>query len=265
MKDNYPAKLFWIGVLLNIIRKFIFVVASIVLMIMGIWNAVYLYIGFAILGLVIIISLIQQLKYRNIMLQSEDPNLAEFQKAVLDENWQSNIMNMIEKTIRETQEKEEFYLQMSQDDMNKLPDDELLKAVLARTEHKVDSFENPEDGFRSLNDSQRVLYSVNYLETEVNNGGLCQFFVNSSRMVAPYISEYMSIIGADDHQKLYDDFVSKNNIDLTDLSSFNIDDVDEFEDQNKRYPFEEYDNAFYEMEPLETYFKKYVKDNLKDF
>jgi len=100
---------------------------------------------------------------------------------------------------------------------------------------------------------------------EVNNGGLCQFFVNSSRMVAPLVSEYMGIIGAADHKKLYDDFTSKYGIDLNDLSSFDIEEAAEFEEQNQRYPFDEYDDAFYDMEPLETYLKKFIRENVKDF
>lgn len=158
-----------------------------------------------------------------------------------------------------------FGLKIESEHMTALSDDELFEAVLARTEHKVESFDEWEDGVNALNSSQKVFYSVNWLEMEVNNGGLCQFFVNSSRMVAPYISEYMSVIGADDHKKLFDTFIADNKIDLLNLISFEINDVDEFEGQYQRYPFDEYDNAFYDMKPLETYLKKYAREYLTDF
>lgn len=176
-----------------------------------------------------------------------------------------NFKKELKKSIAEAQREEALYLQMSLDNLSALSDDELFRAAVARTEHRVDGFDNWKDGVNSLNPSQKIFYSVNWLEIEVNNGGLCQFFVNSSRMVAPYVSEYMGIIGADDHKRLFDTFIAENNIDLTDLSSFDIDDVDEFEEQNERYPFDEYDNTFYEMKPLESYLVKYVRENLKDF
>ncbi len=168
-------------------------------------------------------------------------------------------------SIKESKEKEMLYLSISNEDMASLSDDKLFEAVLSRTEHKVDSFDEWEEGVNSLNKSQKIFYSINWLEVEVNNGGLCQFFVNSSRMVAPYVSEYMSIIGANNHKNLFDKFIMDNNIDLSNLSSFDIDDVDEYEKQIERYPFDDYDDAFYDMEPLEAYLKKFAREHLEDF
>ena len=84
-------------------------------------------------------------------------------------------------------------------------------------------------------------------------------------MVAPLVSEYMGIIGADQHKKLYDDFVNKNGIDLTELSFFDVDKAEEFEEKTEKYRFDEYDDAFYDMEPLETYLKKFAREHLSDF
>ena len=183
----------------------------------------------------------------------------------------SAIKNMIKfrkelkKSIEEAKENEKRYLEMTVEELSALSDDELFEAVTARTESKVDSLDEWEDGVNSLNPSQKIFYSVNWLEMEVNNGGLCQFFVNSSRMVAPLVSEYMGIIGAVEHKKLYDDFVNKNGIDLTELSFFDVNEVEEFEEKTEKYPFDEYDDAFYDMEPLETYLKKFIRENVKDF
>lgn len=171
----------------------------------------------------------------------------------------------LKRSIAEAKENETRYLKMTMDELSGLSDDELFEAVTARTESIVDRFDKWEDGVNSLNPSQKILYSVNWLEMEVNNGGLCQFFVNSSRMVAPFVSEYMGMIGALQHKKLYDDFVNKNGIDLTELSFFDVNEVEEFEEKTEKYPFDEYDDAFYEMEPLETYLKKYVREHINEF
>ena len=103
---------------------------------------------------------------------------------------------------------------------------------------------------------------------EVQNGGLCQFFVNSSRDVAPYIIECLKIIGADSYKNLLSEFVEKHNINLNDLDSFMIEDVAEYEAQTERYPFDDFDDKYYELyenEPLEELLIVYVKDYLEDF
>ena len=167
--------------------------------------------------------------------------------------------------LREAREKETRYLAMSGEDLFALSDEELFAAVLARMEHKVGQFGEWENGVNALNASEKLVYSVNWLEMEVNNGGLCQFFVNSSRMVAPYISEYLGVIGAQAHKTLFDTFIATHHIDLSDLTSFIIDDIGDYDKQTERYPFDEYDEAFYALESLEPYLQKFVREHIEDF
>ena len=171
----------------------------------------------------------------------------------------------LKKCLIEQKEKEARYSAMSTEELSVLLDDDLFDAVVYRTEGKVTAFDDLADGVNSLNGPQKVFYALNWLEMEVNNGGLCQFFVNSSRMVAPCISEYMVIVGANEHKKLYDDFISENGIDMTDLSFFDIEKTEEFAEKNEKYPFDDYDDAFYGLEPLETYLKKFIRENIENF
>ena len=160
---------------------------------------------------------------------------------------------------------EERYLQMDAYQLSVLKDDELLDAIWTRAEHVVSSQDNPAEGFSLLNTQQKIFYAVNYLEMEVNNGGLCQFFVNSSRIVAPLISEYLGVIGASQHKKLYDTFIEKHKINLADLSSFDSVTVEAFQSQYSRYPFEEYDDAFYELESLRDHLIPFAKKHIEKF
>ena len=89
------------------------------------------------------------------------------------------------------------------------------------------------------------VYSLNKFEAEVNNGGLCQFFVNSSRECAPYISDALAAVGALELKVLYDNFISENKIDVNDLSSFKISAVDEYIEQTTRFDFDSFDDEFY--------------------
>ncbi|MBE6981557.1 MAG: DUF4375 domain-containing protein [Ruminococcaceae bacterium] len=157
------------------------------------------------------------------------------------------------------------YLKMSTEELSQLSDDDLIFAVWTRTENIVQSGEDMSKGFHSLCEEQRIFYAINYLETEVNNGGLCQFFVNSSRIVAPVVGKYMGMIGAMEHQKLYEEFIQTHQIDTNDLSSFDCETVDNFQSQYGRYPFDEYDGKFYKLEPLQTNLVPYVKKHIEKF
>lgn len=169
------------------------------------------------------------------------------------------------KAFKEQAQRGAAYLQMTTAELSELTDDEFFNAVWTRTENIVSSKEDLLEGFNSLNEEQRIFYAVNYLEMEVNNGGLCQFFVNSSRMVAPIVSEYMGIIGATEHKKLYDTFIKKYQINTNDLSSFDCDTVEVFQSQYERYPFDEYDDAFYELEPLQKHLISFAKKHIDKF
>ncbi|MEI3339381.1 MAG: DUF4375 domain-containing protein [Eubacterium sp.] len=116
--------------------------------------------------------------------------------------------------------------------------------------------------------AKRVSYVVQYYFMEVNNGGLCQYFVNSSRLTAPYILEGLKTIGADPYYEQLKQFIDENQIDLNDLDSFIIEDVDEFETQLGRYPFDEFDDQFYTLEEeygVEEYLSRYVREHIQEF
>lgn len=167
----------------------------------------------------------------------------------------------VKKLIRDIK-RQGVYIQMSTEELACLSDEELFHAIGVRIENKIYDEDTMEEGLAALNEYEKAIYSSNYLETEVNNGGLCQYFVNSSRATAPYVSEGLALIGAERHRKLFDDFIIQNNIDVTDLSSFVINDVKEFEEQTMRYPFDDYDDAFYEMESINSYLIPFVRENI---
>lgn len=125
---------------------------------------------------------------------------------------------------------------------------------------------NEEDAAKApLTLPQRYVYALNLLEMEVNNGGLCQFFVNSSRAVAPLVSDGLGIIGASEHKELFDGFIGRYGIDVSDLSSFAIRRVRDFEKQAKRYPFDEYDDKFYTLPSLQEPLTAYIREHLNEF
>lgn len=168
-------------------------------------------------------------------------------------------------SIKENKARQKRYVAMSSSEFGLLTENELFEAALARTEAKVDKFEEIIDGVMALPHAQQVFYVTSYYEMEVNNGGLCQFFVNSSHVVAPFLSKYLNEIHAEEHKRLYDSFISNNQIDVNNLTSFIINNANEFEAQNQRYPFDDFDNAFYELRPIQEMLVSYVKEHSDEF
>lgn len=121
-----------------------------------------------------------------------------------------------------------------------------------------------EDNIEKYTEQQLVVISITAYDAEVNNGGLCQFFANSSRIFAPNISENLELINAKMHKAHFDEFINQNNIDTSALNSFISEDADEFIDQYDRYSFDDFDMNFYELEQTENLYDlviKYAKDN----
>lgn len=119
------------------------------------------------------------------------------------------------------------------------------------------------DDFEAFNDAQRVVYTVAEFDMEVQCGGLCQFFYNDCEE-APYVSQSLAEIGAAEYQRLYDDFIADNDIDISGLDEI------EYEDMYDMYPFDDFDDDYYELygrQPLETVLAAYIRayiDEVRD-
>lgn len=171
------------------------------------------------------------------------------------------------KSINEEKKKIKKHQEMSIDELKQLDNDELMEALQNRMLHEEEKMD-VEECLHTFENTKRVFYIVNYFDMEVQNGGLCQYFVNSSRLTAPYILECLHTIQATSYEMLLKNFIMKHQISLNDLSSFIIDDVDEYEKQFERYPFDDFDDAYYqcyENDPLEKYLLDYSKEHLNDF
>lgn len=100
---------------------------------------------------------------------------------------------------------------------------------------------------------------------EIQCGGLCSFFVNTSRTLAPYVEESLDTVGAAEHKELFAEFITENNINVNDLDSFIVDNVNDYGSQIKRYDFESFDEKYVEMPMLQDYLTEYIKANIEKF
>ncbi len=103
---KYPASLFIIGFITNIVFHFFWLfVPSVILLIIGLFSETCLKIGSALLFLDIVLSLIEQIRIRRTCLEeSDNPDFREFQDALSkDGNWSANIRELVERKISNSQ------------------------------------------------------------------------------------------------------------------------------------------------------------------
>ena len=150
-------------------------------------------------------------------------------------------------------------------ELAELPDEQLFETVYLQTIDLVLSYPDEEIAFSKISPEQRTVYILSIYDMEIQNGGLCQFFVNSSRSLAPYVEENLSIVGAGEHKKLFSEFIASNNIDLYNLDSFIISDLSEYASQAKRYDFDSFDCKYIESKPLQSYITNYIRANVEKF
>ena len=62
-----------------------------------------------------------------------------------------------------------------------------------------------------------------------------------------------------DHRAIYEQFVKDNGIDLSDMSSFSFRTAEDFVAQYKRYPYDDFDNAYYALPPLDEIVAGYLR------
>ncbi len=144
----------------------------------------------------------------------------------------------------------------------KLTDDQLYEKVYLQTLYLVESYPDEETALAKMSPECRTFYILSIFDMEIQNGGLCQFFVNPSRLLAPYVNECLETVNAGEHKKLFSEFVADNNIDLYHLESFEIEDINDYAAQAKRYDFKSFDNAYGELVP---YMVSYIKANISAF
>ena len=159
--------------------------------------------------------------------------------------------------------KAKTFRSMGKDNLLALDDEEFYEVIEIICEDAVYDIQDV-----NLPDEQKIVYSLIKFEAEVNNGGLCQFFVNSSSECAPYISNALATVGALELKTLFDNFINENKIDVNDLSSFKISSIHEYEAQTDRFDFDGFDDKFYEDENIHQqiidYSRKHIEQLLKD-
>ncbi len=246
-------KLFLANIFLSAFRCGVILLASIIMFILGIFIPVCFDIAIALLLLYIILVAFftlraqMRLNYRS----KDNPEFNEMMDALTNDPESFLAGKMAENEERANLHGEELLA---------LDDDELYETVYMRS---VDEYED--EALDQIKGARRVVYILSWFDMEIQNGGLCQFFVNSSSSVALYVSECLDAVGAYEHKKLFEKFVGENNIDLNDLDSFKVSGYRGYIKQTKRFNFDAFDDAYCELPPLQEIITGYIRENIDEF
>lgn len=170
--------------------------------------------------------------------------------AVLSDSLVEKINNSLQNKSLST------YNHLTTEELKSLPDEQLYEIIQTRMESKVhsfgDDFENMLKGLKSLNEEQRTIYCIDYYMYEIEEGGLQQFFINSGRAMAPFISDALLAIGATEHKELYDKCIAKHHIDVNNPPEITNENI-----------FKEFHSQFFELESLSNKLILYIKSNIE--
>lgn len=235
-----------------------FVVSLILTVIGSLGTPVCLYVGFALLALYLLIcfgwSLYMQ-KFINGT--SGDPEFDEMMK---------NIMSDPDAFLTNSMKNYDQKKQLHGEELLDLPDGELFEIVYFQNIDIAESAEDEDEELEQFFGARRTVYILSMFDMEIQNGGLCQFFVNSTSSVAPYVCDALSAVGAHEHRELFENFVTKNNIDVSNLESFKKGKgVRAYIKQTKRFDFNAFDDKYSELPVLQDKIVAYIKDNINEF
>lgn len=252
-------QLFLTALILNGVRFAILLPVALVFVIIGAFGiSTCLYIGWGILALYVVLSLVFAIHSVHLMnyKKSDDPEFNEMMDRLRADP---------QSFLRDVMETQEEHKNVHGEALLTLDDDELWETVWLQNLDIAETVEEGAGELQTFSGPRRVVYILSTFDSEVQNGGLCQFFVNSSREVAPFVCESLETVGATEHCLLLQDFVTKNGIDLSDLSSFIITSRRGYIKQTKRFDFDSFDERYYELPPLQELVTAYIRANIEEF
>jgi len=167
--------------------------------------------------------------------------------------------------MEKMKEFERYALSITHEEMASLDDDTLTDALRIRVFQRVGK-EYDFDFTKAASEISvplRTAFVLFSFDAEIQNGGLDQFFFNSTSELAPYVADSLMLVGAREYADLFIRSCKENGIDPSDPYTFEENDDTEDEDLFDEFNDDYY--ALYEEKPLEPYITRYARTHLEDF
>ena len=250
---------FFANMFLTAFRHLGSIVISIILIIVGsIWSEVCLYIGMFLLISNILVAIVGAIRMQR-MMEYRDPDDPNFNDTM--DRLTADPQGFLAEIIGEQSENRNLHGAA----LLTLDDDELFDAVYYQNLEIAGEDEDTSAQLERFTGARRVVFILSLYDAEVQNGGLCQFFVNSSRAAAPCVCKALKSVGASEHLKLFEEFIAENNIDVCDLESFKVQSHRGYVKQTKRFDFDAFDDKYYDLPALQESVVEYIKNNINEF
>ena len=178
-----------------------------------------------------------------------------------------NPFRKISESIRRMAEENEriaCYTAMSAEELRELDDAGLIDAATARINGIIREKNELMRAILELKPEQQVFYFVQNYVSQLESGGLWQYFADSSRRNVPYLPCALEKIGAAEHLALFQSFTEANHIDLNDPINFSTFDMRKFE-ENGSTVFSVYDREYRRLPPLSDFLAAYIRHNIDAF
>ncbi|MBE5928399.1 MAG: DUF4375 domain-containing protein [Lachnospiraceae bacterium] len=250
---------FLANLFLSVARQLRFVVISIILIIVGaICSDICLYIGLFLIALNVIVAFVRAIHMQKMIYyrSDDDPEFNEMMDSLTADP---------KSFLSERMEDYDRKKQMHGEELLTLSDADLFETVYLQNLDIAEKTEDEDKELEQFTGARRIVYILGLYDSEIQNGGLCQFFVNSSRVVAPYVSEALRCVGANEHLELFENFITTNSIDVSDLESFMAYSIRDYKKHTKRYDFDSFDDEYYELPVLQEKVVAYIKENINEF
>ena len=178
-----------------------------------------------------------------------------------------NPFRKISESIRRMAEENERiarYTSLSAEELCELDDAELIEAATARINGIIREKNELMRAILELNPEQQVFYFVQNYVSQLESGGLWQYFADSSRRNVPYLSGSLEAIGAEEHLALFQSFIEKNHIDVNDPINFSTFDLRRSE-ENGSSLFTDFDRAYRQLPPITEQLRAYIRSHITSF
>lgn len=133
----------------------------------------------------------------------------------------------------------------------KLSNVDIYAEAVERIHKKISENISPQYKLAKLSLPERILYVLDEFDSEIQNGGINQYFINSSRMNAHLVSGYLEKINALDQKLLFDEFVYNCQIDFD-----NLDNLGELDDE----VCDQFDEYYYDLNSLMDLLIEFIKN-----
>ncbi len=151
------------------------------------------------------------------------------------------------------------YAAMSHDELAALSDDELISALLYRTDKSLDALlgkkkkGTPADWSTHLSGAPRTAFILSYFESDVQTNGM-EYFLRRNGGLADFVVDCLDTVGADSQKNLCRDFFAAHGTHPTHAQLL-----------DSQTALRAFDTAYRALPPLEPILAPYLREHLAEF